>query len=89
MKTFKEAWAEKEAQGYQYGEDALCGVNFGWEIALTAMAQDEEAALAAAVVEAAEHCTAEGCTFSAWEGRYRAVKDACAALQAFREGRAK
>ena len=51
--------------------------------------KESEAALTAAVVEAAEHCTAEGCTFSAWEARYRAVKDACAALQAFREGRAK
>lgn len=32
MKTFEQAWAEKEAQGYQYGEDALEGVRFGWQI---------------------------------------------------------
>ena len=86
MKTFKEAWAEKEAQGYQYGEDALCGVNFGWEIALTAMAQDEEAALAAAVVEAA-------CKWAYDESDCRELTSiplgmAVDALIAFREGRA-
>ena len=86
MKTFKEAWAEKEAQGYQYGEDALCGVNFGWEIALTAMAQDEEAALSAAVVKAAMRCARVG-TWGA--DTITDLDDACAALQAFREGRAK
>lgn len=32
MKTFEQAWAEKEAQGYQYGESALEGVRFGWQI---------------------------------------------------------
>lgn len=32
MKTFKEAWKEKEAEGYHYGRDALEGVKFGWEI---------------------------------------------------------
>ena len=46
---------------------------------------DEEAALAAEVVKAAEHCTAEGCTFSAWEGRYHALKDAVEELRAFRQ----
>lgn len=30
--TFEEAWAEKVEQGYQYGEDALQGVRFGWDI---------------------------------------------------------
>lgn len=33
-KTFEEAWAEMEAQGYQYGEDALEQVRFGWNLAL-------------------------------------------------------
>jgi hypothetical protein len=31
-KTFEEAWAEKEKEGYQYGRDALEQVRFGWEI---------------------------------------------------------
>ena len=35
--TFEQAWAEKEAAGYQYGADALEQVKFGWEIALAAM----------------------------------------------------
>lgn len=30
--TFEEAWAAKEREGYQYGEDALENVKFGWEI---------------------------------------------------------
>lgn len=30
--TFEEAWKKKEAEGYQYGRDALEGVRFGWEI---------------------------------------------------------
>ena len=30
--TFAEAWAAKEAEGYQYGDDALEQVRFGWEI---------------------------------------------------------
>ena len=33
MKTFDEVWAEKEREGYQYGEDALEQVRFGWELA--------------------------------------------------------
>jgi hypothetical protein len=41
MKTFEEAWAEKEVEGYQYGEDALQGVHFGWEIAMKAVAEDD------------------------------------------------
>jgi hypothetical protein len=31
--TFEEAWAKKEAEGYQYGPDAMEQVRFGWEIA--------------------------------------------------------
>jgi len=31
-KTFEEAWAEKEKQGYQYGADALEQVRMGWEL---------------------------------------------------------
>lgn len=30
--TFEEAWAKKEAEGYQYGRDALEQVHFGWKI---------------------------------------------------------
>lgn len=30
--TFEEAWAVKKAEGYQYGEDALEQVRFGWEL---------------------------------------------------------
>ena len=33
-RTFEQAWAEKEAEGYQYGEDALEQVKFGWELAM-------------------------------------------------------
>lgn len=32
-RSFEEAWAEKEADGYRYGTDALEQVRFGWEIA--------------------------------------------------------
>lgn len=39
-KTFKEAWAEKEAQGYHYGADALEHVHFGWQIAHEALLAD-------------------------------------------------
>jgi len=31
--TFEEVWAEKEREGYQYGEDALEHVRFGYELA--------------------------------------------------------
>lgn len=31
--TFEQAWAHKEAEGYQYGEDALEQVRMGWEMA--------------------------------------------------------
>lgn len=30
--TFEEAWAQKVKEGYQYGQDALEQVRFGWEI---------------------------------------------------------
>lgn len=30
--TFEEAWAEKEREGYQYGEDTLEHVRLGWEM---------------------------------------------------------
>lgn len=30
--TFEQAWAVKEKEGYQYGEDALEQVRFGWEL---------------------------------------------------------
>jgi hypothetical protein len=39
MKTFKEAWADKESEGYQYGRDALEGVHFGFDIALKMVAE--------------------------------------------------
>lgn len=32
MRSFEEVWAEKEAEGYQYGHDALEQVRFGWEL---------------------------------------------------------
>jgi hypothetical protein len=32
MPTFEEVWAKKEAEGYQYGHDALEGVRFGWNL---------------------------------------------------------
>lgn len=31
--TFEQAWARMEKQGYQYGEEALEQVRFGWELA--------------------------------------------------------
>lgn len=30
--SFEEAWKVKEAEGYQYGKDALEQVRFGWEL---------------------------------------------------------
>lgn len=33
-KTFEEVWAQKEAEGYQYGHDALEQVHFGFELGL-------------------------------------------------------
>lgn len=35
--TFEQAWALKEAEGYQYGPDALEQVRFGWEIAVSTL----------------------------------------------------
>jgi hypothetical protein len=32
-KTFEEVWAEKEKEGYRYGESALEQVRFGWDLA--------------------------------------------------------
>jgi hypothetical protein len=32
MRTFEQVWAEKEAAGYRYGEDALEQVRFGWRL---------------------------------------------------------
>lgn len=32
MITFEEMWAKKEAEGFQYGHDALEQVRFGWEL---------------------------------------------------------
>lgn len=33
FKTFEEAWAQKQLQGYQYGDEALQNVHMGWEMA--------------------------------------------------------
>lgn len=38
MRTFEEAWSDKEKKGYEYGPDALENVKFGWEIALEELA---------------------------------------------------
>ncbi|WP_257556494.1 hypothetical protein [Sphingobium sp. CFD-2] len=35
--SFEQVWATKEAEGYQYGEDALEQVRFGWELAVAAL----------------------------------------------------
>lgn len=32
-RSFEEVWAEKQREGYDYGEDALQGVRFGWQLA--------------------------------------------------------
>ncbi len=40
MKTFDEVWAEKEREGYRYGDDALEQVRFGWELAQHARGED-------------------------------------------------
>jgi len=32
-RPFSIVWREKEAQGYQYGADALENVKFGWQLA--------------------------------------------------------
>lgn len=39
MKTFEEAWSEKEAAGYQYGANALEQVRLGWEMRAAAEAE--------------------------------------------------
>jgi hypothetical protein len=36
-KTFEMVWLEKMAEGYQYGDDALEQVKFGWELAMKAV----------------------------------------------------
>lgn len=36
--TFEQAWSQKEAEGYNYGHDALEQVRFGWEMALASLA---------------------------------------------------
>lgn len=53
MTTFEEVWAKKAAEGYQYGEDALEHVRFGWEIheAEVAAAESDAMALLARGVE--------------------------------------
>lgn len=38
LPTFEEAWAQKEAQGYLYGRDALEQVKLGWQMAVDALA---------------------------------------------------
>ncbi len=38
--TFEQAWSEKEAEGYQYGEEALERVRFGWELACGKMTRE-------------------------------------------------
>jgi len=42
MITFEEAWAKKEAAGYQYGQDALEQVRVGWDLAMEARADGME-----------------------------------------------
>lgn len=42
-KTFAQVWAEKEAEGYQYGEDALEQVRFGWDIAASHVEEQRKA----------------------------------------------
>jgi hypothetical protein len=39
-KTFEQAWAKKQAEGYQYGKEALDNVRFGWEIAYEVLAEE-------------------------------------------------
>lgn len=56
MKTFEEAWAEYEAKGYRYGEDALGQVRFGFKIAHEALSE----ALADAEARGYERGKAEG-----------------------------
>lgn len=53
-KTFEEAWAEMEAQGYRYGEDALQGVRFGWNIRGDVEARRDPAAEMAIAIMFAE-----------------------------------
>lgn len=43
LPDFKTEWAKKVAAGYNYGEDALQGVRFGFEIAMAAMATERAA----------------------------------------------
>lgn len=39
LRTFEQAWADKEAQGFNYGQDALENVRFGWKIAMEELQQ--------------------------------------------------
>ena len=41
--AFKRAWKKKEAAGYQYGDDALEQVRFGFEIAVQEIIETLEA----------------------------------------------
>lgn len=41
-KTFKDAWAIMEQQGYKYGPDALSNVEFGWTLAFHSMIPDSK-----------------------------------------------
>lgn len=40
--SFENAWHEKVKEGYQYGEDALEQVRFGWEIAVETLKKIKE-----------------------------------------------
>lgn len=40
-RTFEQDWAIMQAQGYQYGEDALEQVRFGWELRHDAISLNE------------------------------------------------
>ena len=40
--TFEQVWAQKEREGYSYGEDALEQVRFGWELAQKAGVRAEQ-----------------------------------------------
>jgi len=39
--SFESVWAKQEEQGFQYGEEALQQVRFGWELALAQLSQVE------------------------------------------------
>ncbi len=71
--SFEEAWKSKEAEGYQYGEDALEQVRFGWELA---QETSHIASSASALEKAANVCEKMVVVGRAWTEEQKISADA-------------